>query len=155
MRSALHLSTANTISCISLYFLSVSAISTPVTSAQSPITQPTQAASLSQRLIGTWRLVKQGEKVIISTPNAQRLKNFTGKQWNITQTDQNTKKVIFHHGGTYSLKNNIMTSVVDYANESTASRIGTVSHFKINVQGDTYEQIGLDNPYTETWKRVK
>ncbi len=155
MRSVLQLFTANTIAYISLSFMPISEIYAPVVSAQSSINQPTQPPSLSQRLIGTWRLVKQGDQMITGTPNAQRLKFFTGKKWNITQPDENTKRVTFHHGGTYSLKNNIMTSVVDYANESTAFRIGTVSYFKINVKGDTYEQIGINNPYTETWQRVK
>lgn len=155
MRSVLQLSTVNTIACISVSFLSVSAIFIPVTSAQSTITQPIASPSLSQQLIGTWKLVKQGDKMTAGTPSAQRLKFFSGKQWTITQADQKTKRVIFHHGGSYSLKDNVMTSVVDYANESTASRIGTVSYYKINVQGDTYEQIGINNPYTETWQRVK
>lgn len=155
MRSVLKLFTANTMAYISLSFLSISAIYVPLASAQSTITQATQPPSLSQRLIGTWRLVKQGDQIVTGTPNAQRLKFFTGKKWNITQADKSTNRVIFHHGGTYSLKNDIMTSVVDYANEPTASRIRTVSYFKINVQGDTYEQIGLNNSYTETWQRVK
>ena len=155
MRSGLTLFTANKIAYACLSFLSISAIYVPLASAQSTITQATQPSSLSQRLIGTWRLVKQGNRIITGTPTAQRLKFFTNKKWSITQADENTKRVIFHHGGTYSLKNNIMTSVVDYANESTASRIRTVSYFKISIQGDTYEQIGLNNPYTETWQRVK
>ena len=155
MRSVLKLFTANTMAYIGLSSLSISAIYVPLASAQSTITQATQPPSLSQRLIGTWRLVKQGDQIVTGTPNAQRLKFFTGKKWNITQADKSTNRVIFHHGGTYSLKNDIMTSVVDYANEPTASRIRTVSYFKINVQGDTYEQIGLNNSYTETWQRVK
>jgi hypothetical protein len=155
MSLVLKLSTANIVSCISLSFLSISAISVPVTSAQSTIAQTTPSPSLSQQLIGTWKLVKQGDKSTAGTPSAQRLKFFSGKQWNITQADQKTKRVIFHHGGTYNLKDNVMTSVVNYANESTASRIGTVSYYKINVQGDTYKQIGINNPYTETWQRVK
>ncbi len=155
MKPVLKLWTASAFTCLSLCLLSISEVSAPIASAQSTPIQIPQPPSLSQRLIGTWRLVKQGDQVITGTPSAQRLKFFTGKKWNITQADQKTKRVIFHHGGTYSLRNNIMTSVVDYANESTASRLGTVSHFKINVQGDTYEQIGLDNPYTETWQRVK
>ena len=155
MYSVLKLFTANTIACIGLSFLSISAIYVPLASAQSTITQATQPSSLSQRLIGTWRLVKQGDRIITGTPNAQRLKFFTSKKWSITQADESTKRVIFHHGGTYSLKNDIRTSVVNYANESTASRIRTVSYFKISIKGDTYEQIGLNNPYTETWQRVK
>ena len=60
----------------------------------------------------------------------------------------------FHHGGNYQLDGNKMTSVVEYANESTKFRIGTTSKFEIKVEGDTYTQVGLDNPYTEVWKRV-
>jgi hypothetical protein len=153
MRSIWQLSAATTIACIGLQLCPTPLLAAPVVSSQSAIT-PTKE-SLSQRLIGTWRLVKQGDRVVTGTPNAQRLKFFTGKQWNITQADLKTKKVIFHHGGTYSLKDDVMTSNVDYANESTAFRIGTVSRFKVDVQGDTYQQIGLDNPYTETWQRVK
>jgi hypothetical protein len=156
MRSIWQLSAATTIACMGLQLLPISAMAVPSASGQSAVTRSTPGKkSLSQRLIGTWRLVKQADQSVVGTPNGQRLKLFTGKNWNITQADPKTKRVIFHHGGTYSLKDNELTSTVDYANESTAFRIGTVSHFKIDVQGDTYQQIGLDNPYTETWQRVK
>ncbi len=112
-------------------------------------------APLADRLIGTWVLVGTPEKVGEVPKAGGRLKFFTGKCWCITQADPATGKVRFHHGGTYSLDGNKMTSVVDYAGESTEFRLNTTSNFEIKVDGDTYTQIGLDNPYTEVWKRVK
>jgi len=34
------------------------------------------------------------------------------------------------------------------------SHSSQVSSAKIKVEGDVYTQVGLDNPFTETWRRV-
>jgi hypothetical protein len=135
--------------------LAPSTLANPQTIPPAIVSTTDNSEVLNQQLIGTWRLIKQGNQTVAHTANGQRLKFFTGQHWNITQADPKTQKVIFHHGGTYTFKDGVVVSTVDYANESTAFRIGTVSHFKISIAGDTYTQIGLDNPYTETWQRVK
>ena len=33
--------------------------------------------------------------------------------------------------------------------------IGQTFRFKVKVEGDTYTQEGIGNPYTEVWKRLK
>lgn len=112
-------------------------------------------APLAERLQGTWILVGTPDKVGEVPKSGGRLKFYTGKCWCITQPDAETGIVKFHHGGTYTLDGNRMKSVVDYAGASTAERLHTTSNFEIKVDGDTYTQIGLDNPYSEVWKRVK
>jgi Cu/Ag efflux protein CusF len=158
MRLIWKLSMASAIAVTGLHLVQVPATAQLDTPSPRPVL-PVQLAqpTLNQQLVGTWRLVKQGNQSVLGTPSAQRLRFYTGTQWNITQADAQTKRVIFHHGGTYSLNNQTgrMVSTVNYAIESGASRLNTVSNFQITVQGDTYTQVGLDNPFTETWERVK
>jgi len=123
--------------------------------------QPSKAAAeptkLAKNLIGTWVLVGTPDKVGEPPTSGGRLKFFTGKHWTITQADPETGKVIFHHGGTYTLDGDNYAETIEYANESTAELIKKTFKFKIKVEGDTYTQtaIGEDNPFTEVWKRAK
>jgi hypothetical protein len=116
-----------------------------------------EPSKLAKNLIGTWVLVGTPEKVGEPPASGGRLKFFTGRHWTITQADRKTGKVVFHHGGTYTLDGDTYTEKVEYANQSTADLIGKTFKFKIKVDGDTYTQtaIGEDNPYTEVWKRAK
>ncbi|OWK45007.1 hypothetical protein FRUB_01338 [Fimbriiglobus ruber] len=111
---------------------------------------------LAKNLIGTWVLVGTPDKVGEVPKAGGRLKFFTGKHWIITQAAPDTGKVIFHHGGTYTLDGDIYAGTIEYANESTAELIKKTHKFKIKVEGDTYTQIAVDgNPFSEVWKRVK
>jgi hypothetical protein len=84
-----------------------------------------------------------------------RLKFFTGRHWCITQADPATGRVIFHHGGTYTIDGDEMAETIEYANDNTADLINRTHRFKIKAEGDTYTQIGQGNPFTEVWKRLK
>ena len=84
-----------------------------------------------------------------------RLKFFTGKAWCITESNPADGKVVFHHGGTYTLDGDKMAETIEYANENTATYIGKTHHFTIKVEGDVYTQVGTDNEFTERWVRVK
>ena len=107
-----------------------------------------EPAALAKQLVGTWTL---------DGGQGARLKFFTGKHWAITEADAKTGKVVWHHGGTYTLVGDTYTETVEYANESTANLIGKEYKFKVKVEGDVYQQtaVGEDNPFTESWKRSK
>ena len=114
-----------------------------------------EPSKLAKDLIGTWVLAGTPDKVGEPPAAGGRLKFFTGKHWAITQADPNTGVVIYHHGGTYTLKDDELIETVKYANENTAYLIKEDFKFKVKVEGDTYTQVGIGNPYTEAWKRLK
>ena len=111
-------------------------------------------SDLAKNLIGTWILAGTPDKPEDPPQKGGRLKFFTGKNWCITESDKDGK-VVFHHGGTYTLDGDKMAETIEYANENTAAYIGKTHHFAIKVEGDTYTQIGQDNSFTELWKRAK
>jgi hypothetical protein len=118
--------------------------------------QPSATAKkqLAKEMIGTWALAGTPDK--IEEPAAGgRLKFFTGRHWAVTQHDPTTGKVIFHHGGTYTLEGDTYTESVEYANENTAELIGQKFKFKVKVEGDILTNVGQGNPWTEAWKRAK
>ena len=120
--------------------------------------KPSAAAAPSQLakgLIGTWILVGKPGEVGEAPAAGGRLKFFTGRHWTITQADPDTGVTIFHHGGTYALKGNEYLETVEYANESTTNLIKQTFRFTIKVEGDTFTQTGIGNPWTEVWKRAK
>jgi hypothetical protein len=113
-----------------------------------------KSSQLARDLIGAWVLVGTPDNIGEPPATGGRLKFFTGKHWAITQAD-NSGKVIYHHGGTYTLDCEEYAETIEYANESTADLIGKTHKFHVKVEGDKYTQIGIDNPYTEVWKRAK
>jgi hypothetical protein len=126
----------------------------PIGAADQPRQGEAGPTKLARELIGTWILVEAKSP---GSPSGvgSRLKSFTGTHWMITQPDPKTGEVVFHHGGRYTLDGDMMAGSIDFANESTASLIGQTHKFKISVDGDTFKQTGLDNPFTETWRRAK
>src|SRR5262249_55808640 len=84
-----------------------------------PSAGPKESTKLAKGLIGTWVLVGTPEKVGEAPKSGGRLKFFTGKHWVVTQAEPETGKVIFHHGGTYTLDGDNYAETIEYANEST------------------------------------
>ena len=112
-------------------------------------------SQLAKDLMGTWILVGEPGKVGEAPAAGGRLKFFTGRHWTITQADPKTGVTIYHHGGTYALNGNEYLETVEYANESTTNLIKQTFKFTIKVEGDTFTQTGIGNPWTEVWKRAK
>jgi hypothetical protein len=113
------------------------------------------AALSGEGLIGAWVLVGTPGEAGEHPGAGRRLQFFTGRHWVITQSDANTGNVVFHHGGTYTSAGNRVVKTVEYANKNTAAMIKEAHTFEIKLQGDTFTQIGIDNPFSETWKRLK
>ncbi len=126
----------------------------PIRVSGQPRQREPEPTKLAKGLIGTWSLA-EAESPGNPSGIGSRLKFFTGTHWMITQPDPKTSKVIFHHGGRYTLEGDTMTETVDFANENTAALIGQSHKLKISVDGDTLKQTGLENPFTEAWKRAK
>jgi len=111
-----------------------------------------EPSKLAADLIGTWRLVGTPDSEE-ETPT-KRLKFFTGKHWLVTEADDDGK-VTIHHGGTYTLDGDEYVETIEYALPESISAIGMKFKFKIKVEGDKYTQIGIENPYSEVWRRAK
>jgi hypothetical protein len=114
-----------------------------------------ESSQLAKDMIGTWILVGEPGKVGEPPKAGGRLKFLTGKHWVITQADPSTGVTVFHHGGTYTLNGNEYLETVEHANENTISLKGQTHKFTLKVEGDTLTQIGIGNPWTEVWKRMK
>src|SRR4051812_14467793 len=122
-------------------------VTLPIRAGDQPRQGEAEPSKLAKDLIGTW-VLEEAETPGSPSGVGSRLKSFTGTHWMITQPDPKTGKVVFHHGGRYTLDGDTMAGTVDFANESTAGYIGQTHKFKISVDGDTYKQTGLDNPFT-------
>lgn len=113
-----------------------------------------KSTDLQRKLIGAWVLVGSPGDVHEPEPGA-RMKFWGEKHWVITQADPETGKVIFHHGGTYTLDGDKYTETITFANENTQQMIGEKLRFTVSVEDDTYTQIGDGNPFSEVWKRLE
>jgi hypothetical protein len=109
-------------------------------------------SALAKNLVGTWVLVSEGGKAGNGTG---RLKFCTGRHWVITQSDPRTGSIVYHHGGTYTLRGNEYAETVEYANDNTKQLLKQTFRFSIKIDGDTLTQTGIGNSFNEVWKRVK
>ena len=125
----------------------------PLVSAKAVEQKP--GPSQHEQLIGTWVLVGKPGETTQPPKTGGMLKFITGKHWCITQADAKTGKVLYHHGGTYTLSGDKYVETVDYANESTVALLRQTLNFTVKVDGDSYTQTGIGNPYTQVWKRLK
>ena len=121
--------------------------------AEKPADPP--SSQLAKDLVGTWELAGTPEKPNDAPEGVRGLKFRTGKYWTITNFDKKTGVVGFHHGGTYTLDGDTYEETVEYSTENNAPLSNQKFKFTVKVEGDTFTQIGIGNPYNEVWKRVK
>ena len=112
-------------------------------------------AQPTNELLGTWVLVGAPGSVGEAPVVGGRLKAVTEGHWSLTQADPVSGTTVFHHGGTWTLKDGVYAETVDYANESTSPMIHHTFKFKMKLDGDILTLTGIGNPWKEVWKRVK
>ena len=118
-----------------------------------PKSEKINEADLQSQMLGAWLLA--GKPGTDDAPKrGARMKFFGHHHWLITQADPDTGKVIWHHGGTYELDGNTLVTKTLFAIERTAHLIGSENRFKVKVDGNTYTQIGVGNPWSEAWRRT-
>jgi hypothetical protein len=111
-------------------------------------------ADTLQALAGAWSLTGEAGEVG-GKKLGPRIKFWGKKHWSITQSEADSGKVVFHHGGTFTLDGDKYEETVTFANENTVHMIGMKLKFTITVKDDTYKQVGDGNPYDEVWTRLK
>lgn len=112
-----------------------------------------ETQDLRAKLAGAWGLV--GPPGADGEPQEGRWKFWGLHHWCTTQVDPDSGEVIYHHGGTYTLEGDVYTETVRFAAGASANQVGKSYKFKIKVEGDTFVQTGVDNPYNEKWVRLK
>jgi hypothetical protein len=74
--------------------------------------------------------------------------------WGVFQIDPNTGRAIHSRIGTYTLNGSEYMEASMFSGQSTAHLLGKTFRFKMILEGDTLTQIGIDNPYTTSFKRI-
>ena len=110
--------------------------------------------SLREALLGAWASPNSIDAENELKPGG-RMKMFGLKHWIITESNPETGELVFHHGGTYKIEGDIYEETIKFAALSTKELIGRTFKFKIAVDRDMYEQVGIGNNYNEKLKRLK
>jgi hypothetical protein len=105
-------------------------------------------------IAGTWVFVGRPGEVGVPMAAGAVYKLRTDHGWSITEANPLTGVSIFHHGGTYTLKDNSYRETVDYANDSSSGLINKTFTFNASKDGDLFTQKGVGNHWNEVWKRV-
>ena len=120
-------------------------------SAGAPQPAPNQTAALE----GTWVLLSTEDPsanpaVVVGS----RVKTITNTGFVVTAVHPQTGDVLTHHGGAYTFRRNLDAETIEYANAVNRTLVGRTFRFKIEVDGDTWRQVGVGNRWTEVWKRL-
>ena len=115
-----------------------------------------KSSTLARELIGAWILAGTPGKSVEPMEKGITLKFFGGRHWASTKANPEMMgEVVYHRGGTYKLDGDQYTETVEYVTPMMDDFVKTTYRFKIKVEGDTYTQIGLDNEFSEVYKRAK
>lgn len=123
--------------------------------ATSPGLVPAADSPSADALAGAWILVGTAGKVAPTPPAGGRLWFVGGDNWTVTEADPKTGKVLYHHGGKFTLRGDEYVETINYTNPSTAALLQKRFTFKLNLTGDTLTKVGVGNQWNEVWKRLK
>jgi hypothetical protein len=111
-------------------------------------------AEPAKLLIGAWQL-KEAKNPGTPSGIGTRLKLFTGTHWCVIQPDPASGKIVFQHGGHYSLDGTVLSETVDFAGDSTSSLVGKTFKFDVKITSDALEQLDPEGTFNEKWERAK
>ena len=112
-----------------------------------PAAPPPASQPLSHRLAGAWTYVAGPDAVA-----GERIKWFTADRWEVLQIDP-AGRVVLRHGGPYTTDGDVVTAQTTYAEGLSPPAGGPPHSLRVEIDGDTLRQTGLDNPYHEVWRR--
>lgn len=124
-----------------------------ITTRTSPVqvVTPVKKKTLSEEIVGAWVLVSPKSN---ATRVAKRVKFFSQDQFTVTGILKENNVVRNHHGGSYEIKGDEMTTTVDYATADGTGRIGRGYRYRIEIREGKLYQYGIDNKYNEVWERM-
>jgi hypothetical protein len=118
-------------------------------------TEKTSAKELKlhQSLLGAWVLAGSPGRPNEPAADAE-MKLWGLGHFVVTKRNAETGEIDYHHLGTYKLDGDQYSETITYAIGATEDLVGQTFNFKIAVNGDTYIQRGLGNPWNQQWKRL-
>jgi len=121
-----------------------------------PQTEHRQASTrIEQGLVGTWVHVGSPGRAGEIPESGGRFKHRTGDHWNLTVVEADSGLVTENFGGTYIVKGDEYVETQHYATPQWMQDNDRSWRFRVEVDGDTMTQYGIDNSFNEVWKRVK
>lgn len=116
---------------------------------------PAKKEPMAEALAGVWVHVGVPGKIKEVPPAGATLKFRMSGHWTFTKADPDTGVVRAHFGGRYRVTGNEYTETLDYSTDEDDPELGKTLKFTVKVEGDFMTQTGVNNPYTEVWKRVR
>ena len=134
-----------------LSLMIVLAMMTTTLEAQTPV--PGKQARLQKEFLGTWVLAGSPGNEVEPAEDAEM--KFIGLgHFAVIKRNDETGLIDYNHVGTYTLDGNTYTETITHAIGATEQLVGQSFTFKIKIEGDTYVQEGVGNPWNQIWKRL-
>lgn len=111
---------------------------------------------LQKKMIGTWQVCNEDSTLATKLSNMEdlsRYKVITKESFSVMHFGKQNKQVYGAFYGTYSLKKKVYTEKVMYTNYGDV--MGAENSFKVKVNKDYMFLTGINNDWSEIWKKVK
>ncbi len=122
-------------------------------SAQEAESKVAQVSDLQKSLLGAWAITGEPGNTQEPAPDAE-MKFWGLGHFAVTKRNAATGEIDYHHLGTYTLEGDQYVENVTFAIGGTEGLVGQTFKFRIEIDGDTYIQHGIGNPYTQQWTRL-
>jgi len=113
--------------------------------------------SLKSKIVGTWQLCDKQTQQVDTTYNdfnQMRYKLITPTNFMVIEVKYYDKVLYGGFFGTYTLEKDVYTEFIDLTGTGYGIYQGKGNRFKIKIKGDYLYIDGINNPYSEVWKRV-
>ncbi len=108
-------------------------------------------------LIGTWQICNPDSTVATNVQNYDgliRYKVITSRSFMVSSINTNDKEILDSFWGSYTLKNNVYTESVEFVHPSWGNIFGMRNSFEIYIKDNLLFIKGINNQYSEIWKKV-
>lgn len=116
---------------------------------------PAAPEPLGPALEGVWVHVGEPGDIRVAPSAGGRMKFRVANRWTLTSAHARTGAVNEHFGGTWRVNGGVYVETIDYSVDENDPELGNTLTFSVKIDADTMTQVGLNNPYTEVWKRVR
>lgn len=118
----------------------------------------TKNMDYTQNFIGTWQIATSDGELdtnLYGRQNETSLKIFSSKDFSVNSIHLINRKVLKSFVGTYTVDNETITEYIEYKSDGYPLISSQIYRYKYRIENDLLYIQGMDNNFSEVWKKIK
>lgn len=112
----------------------------------------------TQDFIGTWQIASSDGKIdtnLYGKSNETSLKIFSNKDFSVHSIHLVNRKVLKSFVGTYTVDKESITEYIEYKSDGYPRISSQIYRYKYRIENGLLYITGIDNQFSEVWKKIK